>query len=88
MVKKMRLRIFHADGKREYMQVENEYHAQNVLSLLFIIGDKNAKNDIVFAEILGTKIFAYRDTRKNRIVIRNPTESFVRECKEMKGEVT
>ena len=76
------LRIFHEDGKIEKMKVANEYHAQNVLSLLFVIGDKNAENNIVFAELLGSKIFAWK--RKGEIVIRNATKDFLDQCREMK----
>ena len=76
------LKIFREDGKIEKMKVVNEYHAQNVLSLLFAVGDKNAENNIVFAELLGSKIFAWKS--KGEIVIRNATEVFLNQCREMK----
>jgi hypothetical protein len=78
---KFTLRIFHEDGKIQKMKVANEYHAQNVLSLLFVFGDENAKNDIVFAELLGTKIFAWRHSKG--ITIRNATDDFLKECDEI-----
>jgi len=78
----MNLRIFHSDGKITMLdKVANEYHAQNILSLLFVIGDKDGKNDVVFAELLGSKIFAWRD--QNGVTIRNATEAFLAEFKEM-----
>lgn len=81
---KFTLRIFHEDGKIQKMRVANPYHAQNVLSLLFVIGDEKEENDIVFAELLGTKIFAWRHSKG--ITIRNATQSFIDGCKEMKKE--
>lgn len=73
------LRIFHKDGKIEKMKVVNEYHAQNVLSLLFVIGDEKGENDIVFAELLGSRLFAWKDTGRG-ITIRNATDQFLKQC--------
>ena len=87
MVKMKRiLRVFHANGRIEKMKVVNEYHAQNVLSLLFVVGDsenENYENDVVFAELLKSKIFAYRDFAKNEVVIRNATSEFLDSCNKL-----
>jgi hypothetical protein len=86
---KRTLRIFYSDGKVKNMKVANEYHAQNCLPLLFVIGDgdnENYENRVVFAELLGSKIFAYRG--KDEIVIRNATDEFLDECKELEGKQT
>jgi len=80
------LRIFHKDGRIQKMKVANEYHAQNVLSLLFVVGDKNGENDVVFAELLGSKIFAWKDEGKKGITIRNATDQFFKECHELNEE--
>jgi hypothetical protein len=78
----MNLRIFYSDGKITVLdKVANEYHAQNILSLLFVAGDGKGGNDVVFAELLGSKIFAYRC--KSGVTIRNATDDFLAECKEM-----
>lgn len=80
------LRVFHVDGTIENMKCANEYHAQNILSLLFTVLDEHTKNDIVFAELLGSKIFAWKDTGKRGITIRNATDQFLEECNELNEE--
>lgn len=71
---KRTVRIFHESGEVEDIEAENLYHAQNILSFAFFIGDEEGKNDVCYGLVVDTNLRAY--VHEKSLILDNFTKDF------------